>query len=269
MSPPGCEKSRHRHLKRDCGAQSCGPRNRLPAAEIVERWARCSEAAARLKTIGSNLIAQEERPSILRELAGRAKNPLNGLLLSLAFVSYLLGDIRAAIVIGVMVVLAIGTAFIQEHRSNEAAAKLRAMVRNTASVKRRGGTGNGEASQAEGFTEIPSENLVPGDIVHLSAGDMIPGDLLLLDEKDLFLNQATLTGEALPVEKRAEPAESKTADPLECQNLCFMGASVVSGYATGVIVHTGARTYLASLPPPSPDRAYLQASTRASTASPG
>jgi hypothetical protein len=92
---------------------------------------------------GPNLIAQEERPSIFRELAGRAKNPLNGLLLSLAFVSYFLGDIRAAVVIGVMVVLAIGTAFIQEHRSNEAAAKLRAMVRNTASVKRRSGTGNG------------------------------------------------------------------------------------------------------------------------------
>jgi len=76
---------------------------------------------------------------------------------------------------------------------------------------------------------------------------MIPGDLLLLDEKDLFLNQATLTGEALPVEKRAAPSESKTADPLECQNLCFMGASVVSGYATGVIVHTGARTYFGQL----------------------
>ncbi len=206
-----------------------------------------SEAAARLKTIGPNLIAQEERPGIFRELAGRAKNPLNGLLLSLAFVSYLLGDIRAAVVIGVMVVLAIGTAFIQEHRSNEAAAKLRAMVRNTASVKRRGETGNGEASQVEGFTEIPSGNLVPGDIVHLSAGDMIPGDLLLLDEKDLFLNQATLTGEALPVEKHADPSGSKTADPLECQNLCFMGASVVSGYATGVIVHTGARTYFGQL----------------------
>lgn len=206
-----------------------------------------SEAAARLKTIGPNLIAQEERSGIFRELAGRAKNPLNGLLLSLAFVSYLLGDIRAAVVIGVMVVLAIGTAFIQEHRSNEAAAKLRAMVRNTASVKRRGETGNGEASQVEGFTEIPSGNLVPGDIVHLSAGDMIPGDLLLLDEKDLFLNQATLTGEALPVEKHADPSGSKTADPLECQNLCFMGASVVSGYATGVIVHTGARTYFGQL----------------------
>ena len=196
---------------------------------------------------GPNLIAQEERPSIFRELAGRAKNPLNSLLLSLAFVSYLLGDIRAAVVIGVMVLLAVGTAFIQEHRSNEAAAKLRAMVRNTASVKRRGGTGNGEASPIEGFTEIPSGNLVPGDIVHLSAGDMIPGDLLLLDEKDLFLNQATLTGEALPVEKRADPSESKTADPFECPNLCFMGASVVSGYATGVIVHTGARTYFGQL----------------------
>ena len=81
------------------------------------------EANARLKTAGPNLITQEERPTILRELAGRAKNPLNGLLLSLAFISYLLGDLRAAIVIAIMVVLAIGTAFIQEHRSNDARSK--------------------------------------------------------------------------------------------------------------------------------------------------
>jgi P-type Mg2+ transporter len=85
-----------------------------------------SEASARVKTIGPNLITQEERPNILRELGGRAKNPLNGLLLSLAFASYLLGDLRAAIVIAIMVALAIATAFIQEHRSNDAAAKLRA-----------------------------------------------------------------------------------------------------------------------------------------------
>jgi Mg2+-importing ATPase len=205
------------------------------------------DAAARLRTMGANSITQEEQPSIFRELLGRAKNPLNGLLLSLAFISYLLGDLRAAIVIGVMVVLAIGTAFIQEHRSNNTAAKLRAMVKNTASVKRRGLTGDAEKSSFEGFTEIPSETLVSGDIVHLSAGDMIPGDLLLLDAKDLFVNEATLTGEALPAEKRADPPESQTADPFECPNLCFMGASVVSGYATGVIVHTGPRTYFGQL----------------------
>ncbi len=102
-----------------------------------------SEADERLKTVGPNLITQEERPNILRELAGRAENPLNGLLLSLAFISYLLGDLRAAIVIAIMVALAIATAFVQEHRSNDAAAKLRAMVKHTASVRRRGLSGSG------------------------------------------------------------------------------------------------------------------------------
>ena len=174
-------------------------------------------------------------------------NPLNGLLLSLAFISYLLGDLRAAIVIAVMVMLAIGTAFIQEHRSNNTAEKLRAMVKHTASVKRRGSPANAEKGGFEGITEIPSETLVPGDIVHLCAGDMIPGDLLLLDAKDLYVSDAALTGEAMPVEKRADPAGTKTTDPFECPNLCFMGASVVSGFATGVIVRTGARTSFGQL----------------------
>lgn len=205
------------------------------------------EAAERLKTIGPNLIGQEARPSIARELFDRAMNPLNGLLLSLALVSYFLGDLRAAIVIAVMVVLAIGTAFIQEHRSNNTAEKLRAMVKHIASVKRRGAAANAETGGFEGVTEIPSETLVPGDIVHLCSGDMIPGDLLLLDAKDLYLNEAALTGEALPVEKRADPPSDKTTDPFACPNVCFMGASVVSGFATGVIVHTGARTTFGQL----------------------
>lgn len=137
------------------------------------------------------------RPSVLRELWGRAKNPLNALLLSLAAVSYFLGDIRAAIVIGVMVVLAITTAFIQEHRSNDAAAKLRAMVKTTASVKRRGTAVPAGEDQFHGFSEIAMEQLVPGDVVRLSAGDMIPADLRLLSAKNLFINQAARRGHAI------------------------------------------------------------------------
>ena len=114
---------------------------------------------------------------MVKELWGCAKSPLNALLLSLAAMSYFLGDIRSAAVIAIMVVLAITTAFIQEHRSNEAAAKLRAMVKTTASVKRRGAAVRPAADQSNGFSEIPMEQLVPGDIVRLSAGDMIPADL--------------------------------------------------------------------------------------------
>ena len=206
-----------------------------------------AEAKARLASIGPNLITREGRPSVLQELWGRAKNPLNALLLSLATVSYFLGDIRSSVVIVIMVVLAITTAFIQEHRSNEAASKLRAMVKMAASVKRRGAGQAAGDDQANGFTDIPMEQLVPGDIVRLSAGDMIPADLRLLSAKDLFINQSALTGEAMPAEKSAEASDGSVADPFDLPNLCFMGGSVVSGFGTGVIVHTGSKTYFGQL----------------------
>jgi P-type Mg2+ transporter len=113
------------------------------------------EAARRLEDFGLNLVAREQKPTILQEIWGRARNPLNALLLTLAAVSYFIGDMRAAIVIALMVLLAVGTAFIQEHRSNEAAARLRAMVKTTATVKRRPAVGDGD------FAEVPIESLVP------------------------------------------------------------------------------------------------------------
>ncbi len=206
-----------------------------------------AEAETRLATTGPNRVAREDRPSVPHELWARAKNPMNALLLSLAVVSYFLGDIRAAVVIAVIVALAIAMAFIQEHRSNDAAAKLRAMVKTTASVRRRGVCISGTENHSNGFYEIPIEQLVPGDIVRLSAGDMIPADLRLVSAKDLFIDQSALTGESIPAEKLARSCEATVADPFNMPNLCFMGASVVSGFATGVIVHTGAKTYFGRL----------------------
>ena len=205
------------------------------------------EANARLELIGPNLIARECRPSIAKELCGQIKNPLNVLLLSLAVISYFLGEISTALMILVIVILAIFTAFVQEHRSNDAAAKLRAMVKTTASVKRKGGVIASELDQFHGFIEIPMEQLVPGDIVRLSAGDMIPADLRLLAARDLFVSQSALTGEAMPSEKSAAARIDESADPFDLPNVCFMGGSVVSGYGDGVIVHTGARTYFGQL----------------------
>jgi Mg2+-importing ATPase len=200
-----------------------------------------AEAAAQLKKLGPNLVARERKPTIPEEIWNRARNPLNALLLTLAAVSYVLGDIRAAIVIAAMVVLAITTAFIQEHRSNEAAAQLRAMVHTTASVRRR-------PSQADDpFTEIPIDQLVPGDVVRLSAGDMIPADLRLLEARDLFVNQAVLTGESMPSEKHSQASTSECEAPLDLPNVCFMGANVVSGYGTGVILRTGRSTFFGQL----------------------
>ena len=201
-----------------------------------------AEAEKRLAQYGPNLVTREGKPSIARELWNRAKNPLNALLLTLAAVSYALGDMRAAIVIAAMVILAITTAFIQEHRSNEAAARLRAMVKTTATVRRGSSAGDGN-----GFVEVPMETLVPGDVVRLSAGDMIPADLRLLDTKDLFVNQSALTGEAMPAEKFGHSSDESCSNPFDLHNICFMGANVVSGYATGVIVRTGGATFFGQL----------------------
>jgi len=201
----------------------------------------CEEAACRLQDFGLNLVARERKPTILQEIWGRARNPLNALLLTLAAVSYFIGDMRAAIVIVLMVLLAVGTAFIQEHRSNEAAARLRAMVKTTASVRRRPAVGDGD------FAEVPIESLVPGDIVRLSAGDMIPADLRLLEAKDLFINQSALTGEAMPAEKFCHSYQQEIKDPFDLPNMCFMGANVVSGFATGIVVRTGAHTFFGQL----------------------
>ncbi|MCC8981173.1 magnesium-translocating P-type ATPase [Bradyrhizobium acaciae] len=200
-----------------------------------------AEAAARIKKFGPNLVARECKPTIPEEIWNRARNPLNGLLLTLAAVSYFLGDARAAIVIATMVVLAITTAFIQEHRSNEAAAQLRAMVHTTASVRRRPGQSD------DPFSELPVDHLVPGDVVRLSAGDMIPADLRLLEAKDLFVNQSVLTGESMPAEKHAQPGTAECEDSFDLPNICFMGANVVSGYGTGIILRTGRRTFFGQL----------------------
>lgn len=204
-----------------------------------------AEAEARLTAVGPNVIAQERSPNLFEELWARAKSPLNALLLGLATTSYVLGDLHSAIVITVIVALAVGMAFIQEHRSNEAAAKLRSAVKTFASAKRR--DIETQASHSNGFQEIPLEELVPGDIVRLSAGDIIPADLCLLETKDLFVDQAALTGESIPVEKSAQVDAATDRELLSISNICLMGASVVSGFATAVVVTTGARTYFGQL----------------------
>jgi len=228
-------------------ASRCDPAVALNNLGCTDAGLDETESAQRLKRFGLNQIAQENRTGVIRELLNRTKNPLNALLLTLAAVSYFLGDVRAAIVIATMVILSIMTAFIQEHRSNQAAAKLRALVKTTASVKRQGPSTATRPSRVEGFVEIPMEEIVPGDVVALSAGDMIPADLRLLSAKGLHVNQSTLTGEAMPVEKSVGAATEAIDNPIDLPNICFMGSNVVSGYATGVIVKTGGRSYFGQL----------------------
>jgi P-type Mg2+ transporter len=104
-----------------------------------------------------------------------------------------------------------------------------------------------DAAEIDDFVDVPIATLVPGDIVHLSAGDMIPADVRLLTAKDFFINQAALTGESMPVERHAASAAGNLAAPLDLPNLCFMGTNVVSGFATAMVIDTGARTLFGQL----------------------
>jgi Mg2+-importing ATPase len=195
-----------------------------------------AEAESRLKQVGTNEIAREKHQSALMRLLSNIKNPLVLLLTALGVLSYLTGDHRATVVIFVMVILGVVLRFFQEMRADNAAEKLQAMVSNTATLVRGGKE-----------EEVSLKMLVPGDIIRLGAGDMVPADARVLSAKDLFLNQMALTGEALPLEKKAAPASADVQNPLELPNICFLGSNVESGSATAVVIHTGDRTYFGSL----------------------
>jgi Mg2+-importing ATPase len=197
-------------------------------------------AAARFEQYGPNEVAQEKRHGWLDRLRTAALNPLVILLTILAILTFATAesssDYIGGVVMLVMVGLGLSLRFIQETKADNAAAKLKAMIKVTATVIRDGQP-----------KEIPLREIVPGDVVKLSAGDMIPGDVRLVSAKDLFLIQATLTGESLPVEKTdARDARDKVS-PIERTNLCFLGTSVESGSATAVIVATGAQTYFGKM----------------------
>jgi Mg2+-importing ATPase len=194
------------------------------------------EAEERLERDGPNVVAKEKHRTWLMRLWENIKNPLVILLMVLGIISYLTGDIRATIMILLMVILGIVLRYVQESRADTAAAKLKAMVSTTATVIR------------EGLRkEIPLMELVSGDIVVLAAGDMIPADVRVLTAKDLFLNQAALTGESLPVEKTSQVVAEGAQNPLEMPNICFLGSNVESGTATAVVVQTGGGTYFGAL----------------------
>jgi Mg2+-importing ATPase len=195
-----------------------------------------SEATLRLKEVGPNVVVSEQHIGGLWRLLTAARNPLVILLAVLSIISFATGDARAGTVMALMVILGVTLRFVQEARADSAAAKLKAMITLTATVVR--------ASQAR---EIPLRELVPGDVVTLSAGDMIPADVRIIAAKDLFIMQAALTGESLPVEKFETPETREGVSPLEFANFCFLGTSVESGAATVVVIATGPQTYFGSM----------------------
>ncbi|MEV3063884.1 magnesium-translocating P-type ATPase [Paenibacillus larvae] len=167
------------------------------------------------------------------------------MLLGLALFSYLTDDIEAVLIISTMVTISVLITFTQEFRSMRMAEKLKEMVKTTVTVMR-----NGE------YREINMEELVPGDRIRLSAGDLVPADVRLLAAKDLSVGESVLTGESMPVEKRDIPngglikAKRKLlekANALELDNMCYMGTNVNSGTAEALVVATGSSTYFGSM----------------------
>ncbi|MFI5188290.1 MAG: HAD-IC family P-type ATPase, partial [Chitinophagales bacterium] len=201
----------------------------------------------RQELYGLNEISHEKAPAWYIQLLHAFITPFNGVLFFVAVISlitdvWLVGpdekDYKTVTLLSIMVLLSSLIRFWQEFRSNKAAERLKSMVKTTATVLRQG----------QGKREINIEELVPGDIVFLSAGDMIPADCRILQSKDLFVSQSILSGESLPVEKR----EFQVEDPdnkslLDLDNICFMGTNAMSGAATAVVITTGNQTYFGSI----------------------
>ncbi|MDW9380129.1 magnesium-translocating P-type ATPase [Chryseobacterium sp. JV558] len=201
----------------------------------------------RLKIYGKNEIAIQKAPSWLKQFAHSFFNPFNYILACIAVISLFIDailvpasekDFSTVIIISVMLLFSTVLRFIQEFRSNKAAEALKKMVKTSCLIKRK-------FNESE---EIEITEVVPGDLVILSAGDMVPADCRILKSKDLFISESILTGEALPVEKNALPIkDTKDRNPLSLQNICFMGTNVVSGSATVVVANTGIFTYFGSI----------------------
>ena len=205
------------------------------------------EVESKQQEFGMNEVAHEKAPAWYAQLFQAFINPFIGVLIIIAIISLVIDvilvpageqDYKTVIVVAIMVILSAFLRFLQEFRSNKAAEQLKSMVTTTATVLR----------QDSGKQEVDIIQLVPGDIIYLSAGDMIPADCRIIQSKDLFISQSILTGEALPVEKREIIiTDTDGKSPLDLENICFMGTNVVSGTALAIVVTTGNNTYFGSI----------------------
>ena len=198
---------------------------------IVLQGLSTEEAAARLSKYGPNDPTPVKRGAPIRELLVLFLNPLVMILLIASLASFILGDATDSVIILVLVLLGISINFAQTYRSQRAIDRLRENVTPTATVLRDGA-----------WQEIKRQEIVPGDVVRISAGDLIPADGKLVDSRDLYVQQAALTGESLPVEKDAQEKEDKVNGGPDNPSLLFLGTSVVSGTGTAVITNTGSGT---------------------------
>ena len=206
------------------------------------------EAERRQSYYGKNEVEHEKRENPVTMFIKAFFNPFIGILTTLIVISYVLDvwmaapdekDWTSIVIIATMILLSAIIRFWQDWKANLSSEALQKMVKNTCSVRRGG----------QGAAEIPIEDLVPGDIVTLAAGDMIPADIRIIETKDLFVSQASLTGESEPIEKRPEAHGRKHAggSVVELDNICYMGSNVISGSATAIVFETGNSTYLGTV----------------------
>ena len=209
----------------------------LPTNELLSRLntsqtgLTSEEAEKRLEIYGRNEFAKKKKRAAIFNFLSRFKSPLVIILMIAGGVSAALGSIPSVIVIYTMVFLSVTLAYYQENNASKAAEMLREKVATLATVLR-----------DNNKQEIKLPLIVPGDIIHLSAGDIAPADARIIDAKDLFVNQSALTGESFPVEKTPTPIRAKGASITEWSNYLFMGTSIVSGTASAVVVRTGGYT---------------------------
>ena len=209
-------------------------------------------SASRTK-YGINKVTHQKKKSLAQRLVGAFVNPFTAILFCLALVSTVTDmifpylevfgstmedfDCLTVVIILTMVLISGALRFVQESRSGNAAEKLLDMITTTCTVDRKEQTKQ----------EIPLEDVVVGDIVRLSAGDMLPADLRIIDAKDLFISQSSLTGESEPVEKTPTATDAEQDTVTEYANIAFMGSNVVSGSATGVVLSVGDSTLFGSM----------------------
>lgn len=197
------------------------------------------EAKNRLEKYGPNEVASQKPTPWFILLIEAFKDPFVYVLMLLLVVSALTNDVEASIVMGLMILFSAGIRFVQEYRSQKASLALKELIETTCAVTRDGET-----------RELPIDEVVPGDIVVLSTGDMIPADARLIWTKDLFVNQSSLTGESMPVEKFVrvdDHVADKDETALDLHNLAFMGTDVLSGQGRVVILKTGGETFFGDI----------------------
>ncbi|MEM2118120.1 MAG: magnesium-translocating P-type ATPase [Candidatus Bathyarchaeia archaeon] len=209
----------------------------LPIDELLARLntsmsgLSSEEVEERLRTYGYNELAKRKKRTDIINFLSHFRSPLIIILLIAGLIAGFLGEIINVAIIFSIVFVSVILDYYQESKAEKAAEALKEKVTTTATVLRDG------AKQ-----EVRLSEIVPGDIIYLSAGDIVPADARVIAAKDLFLNQSALTGESFPVEKTSTPIKAKGTAPTEWDNCLFMGTSVVSGTATTVVLKTGAHT---------------------------